>query len=225
MNSLAIKSILGLLNLSIIMGLALFVPAGTIHYRLAWWYLIIFLGGTLFISGYIYVNDKRLLQSRLKVGSVAEKRKLQKLIQTIAGVGFIGIYVIAGFDYRFHWSNMPFVISIISDGFIILTMVFFFAVFKMNTYLSATIEIQKDQQVVERGPYAIVRHPMYSTALLLFVFTPLALGSYWALTALPLMIAVLVLRAIDEENALKKELTGYTEYCKKVKYRLIPFLF
>jgi len=225
MNSLAIKSILGLLNLSIIMGLALFVPGGTIHYGLAWWYLIIFLGGVLFISGYIYINDKRLLQSRLKVGSVAEQRKVQKLVQAIAGMGFIGIYVIAGFDYRYHWSNMPLVISIISDGFIILTMVFFFAVFKMNTYLSATIEVQKDQQVVDRGPYAIVRHPMYSAALLLFVFTPLALGSYWALTAVPLMIAVLVVRAIDEENALKKELAGYAEYCKKVKYRLIPFLF
>ena len=225
MNSLAIKSILGLLNLSIIMGLALFVPGGTIHYGLAWWYLIIFLGGVLFISGYIYINDKRLLQSRLKVGSVAEQRKVQKLVQAIAGMGFIGIYVIAGFDYRYHWSNMPLVISIISDGFIILIMVFFFAVFKMNTYLSATIEVQKDQQVVDRGPYAIVRHPMYSAALLLFVFTPLALGSYWALTAVPLMIVVLVVRAIDEENALKKELAGYAEYCKKVKYRLIPFLF
>jgi protein-S-isoprenylcysteine O-methyltransferase Ste14 len=104
-------------------------------------------------------------------------------------------------------------------------MLLFFLVFKTNTYLSATIETQKEQQVISNGQYAIVRHPMYSAALLLFMFTPLALDSYWALLSFPLMVVVLILRSIDEEQALKEELQGYEEYCKKVKYRLIPFIY
>ena len=223
--NLAIKSVFGFLNLALMMCLAIFLPAGTIHYNEAWYYLVIFFAGIIVITVYIFINDKRLLQSRLKAGATAEKRPLQKWVQGLASVGFIGLYVVSGFDHRYQWSHVPSSLVITSDMLLVFTMLLFFIVFKKNSYLSATVEVQKDQTVVNDGPYSIVRHPMYSAALLLFIASPLALGSYWALLTLPVMVLVLALRCLDEEKALKKDLPGYSDYCKKVKYRLIPFIF
>lgn len=214
-----------MLNLALIMGLALFLPAGTTHYPEAWRYLVIFFGGVLAISIYLVTKDRRLLQSRLAVGPTAEKRKAQKWIQGAASVGFIGVYILSGFDYRFHWSGVPKWFSVLSDVFIIVSMIFFFIVFKKNTYLSATVEVQEQQRVITGGPYAVVRHPMYTAALLLFLFTPFALNSCYALLTFPLMFLVLVFRCLDEEQALKKDLAGYEAYCQKVQYRLIPYIF
>jgi protein-S-isoprenylcysteine O-methyltransferase Ste14 len=221
---LAIKSILGFLNLFIMMGLSLFLPAGTLYYNQAWWYLAIFLGGVIIITLYIFVNDKNLLQSRLKVGSIAEKRKVQKIIQGFASLGFIGMFIISGIDRRYQWSDVPEGLWVFSDLMIISAMTILFIIFRKNSFLSATIEVQEQQHVVTNGPYAIVRHPMYASALLLFIFTPLALGSFWALLSLPLMIIVLVLRSLDEEKTLNAELTGYQDYCNKVRYRLVPYI-
>jgi len=207
------------------MGLAIFLPAGSFNFPQAWWYLVIFFGGVVFISIYIFINDKHLLQSRLKVGSAAEKRKVQKWVQGVAAIGFIGMYILAGFDRHFKWSNVPLWLSIVSNFFVLFSMILFFLVFRINSFLSATIEVQGGQHVISDGPYAIVRHPMYSAALILFMFTPLSLGTYWALLMFPLMIAVLVLRSMDEEAALKQELKGYEDYCKKVKHRMIPFVY
>jgi protein-S-isoprenylcysteine O-methyltransferase Ste14 len=223
--NLAIKSVLGFLNLALMMCLAIFLPAGTIRYNQAWYYLFIFFAGIIVITIYIFINDKRLLQSRLKAGATAEKRPLQKWVQGLASVGFIALYVVSGFDHRYQWSHVPSSLVITSDILLVFTMLFFFIVFKKNSYLSATVEVQQDQTVVDDGPYSIVRHPMYSTALLLFIASPLALGSYWALLTLPVMVLVLALRSLDEEKALKKDLPGYSDYCKRVKYRLIPFVF
>jgi protein-S-isoprenylcysteine O-methyltransferase Ste14 len=206
------------------MGLSIFIPAGTLYYEQAWLYLTIFFGGVLIITVYIFIKDKNLLQSRLKVGSIAEKRKVQKIIQGIASIGFIGMYIISGFDQRYQWSDLPKWLWVFSDVMLISAMIFIFIIFKKNTFLSATIEVKEHQQIVTNGPYSIVRHPMYSAAILLFIFTPLALDSYWALLTLPLMIMVLVLRSLDEERVLNEELKGYIDYCKKVRYRLIPYI-
>lgn len=138
---------------------------------------------------------------------------------------FYAVYILSGIDFRFHWSNVSQWLCVLADLFLILAMSFFFVVFKKNTYLNATIEVQDHQQVISEGPYTIVRHPMYSATLLLFMFTPLALGSYYALITFPLMILVLVLRCLDEEKALKKDLPDYESYCKRVKYRLVPFIY
>jgi protein-S-isoprenylcysteine O-methyltransferase Ste14 len=224
MRRLAIKSFLGLLNLAFMMGLSIFLPAGSFCYIQAWWYMAIFFGAVSIITVYIFINDKKLLQSRLKVGSIAEHRNVQKIIQGIASVGFIGMYVISGLDHRFQWSHLPDWVWIFSDLMLILTMTGFFIVFKKNTFLSATIEVQKHQYIVTDGPYSIVRHPMYSAALFLFLFTPLALNSYWALLTLPLMFTVLVFRCLDEEKVLKEEIPEYSVYCKNVTCRLIPFI-
>jgi len=207
------------------MCLAIFLPAGSIHYIEAWYYLLIFFTGVIAISIYIFIKDKHLLQSRLKAGATAEKRPFQKWVQGLAFFGFLGMYVLAGFDHRLHWSRVPLWLVVISDVILVFTMLLFFIVFRKNSYLSAVVEVQKGQRVIDNGPYDVVRHPMYSAALLLFVFSPLSLASFWALLTLPLMILVLVLRSLDEEEALKTELPGYSAYCKRVRYRLIPWIF
>jgi protein-S-isoprenylcysteine O-methyltransferase Ste14 len=221
---LAIKSILGFINLFVIMGLSMFIPAGTFFYYQAWWYLSIFFGAVTIITVYIFINDKNLLQSRLKVGSMAEPRSVQKIIQGLATIGFTGMYIISGLDHRFQWSDLPGWLWVFSDVMVMSSMAFMFIVFRANSFLSATVEVQEQQHVVTTGPYAVVRHPMYLAAILLFIFTPLALGSFWALTTLPLMVLVLVLRSLDEEKALNEQLDGYKEYCMKVRYRIIPYI-
>jgi protein-S-isoprenylcysteine O-methyltransferase Ste14 len=224
MKKLALKTILGMLNLFAMMGLAIFLPAGTFSYPQAWCYLAVFFGGVTVITVYIFINDRSLLQSRLKVGATAEKRTAQQIIQAAASIGFIGMYVVSGFDRRFGWSCTPGWLWIFSEVMLAITWALFFTVFRKNTFLSATIEVQAHQRIVTDGPYAVVRHPMYSAGMLLFLFTPPALGSYRALLTFPLMFLVLALRCLDEEKALKAELPGYEDYCHRVRWRIIPGL-
>jgi protein-S-isoprenylcysteine O-methyltransferase Ste14 len=219
------KSLAGMLFLLISMGLALFLPFGSLTYSLAWIYLAVFFVSVLFITIYLFLFDKHLLKSRLAAGPVAETTFSQKLIQSAAGLVFIGIYVISAFDFRYHWSSVPQTLSYLADLFCLLAFVFLFFVFKQNSFLSATIEVQENQRVISTGLYAIIRHPMYTGALALMVFTPIALASIWGLIPSMLLAVLIGFRSIDEERKLKSDLTGYKEYCKKVKYRLIPFIF
>ncbi|GGB05110.1 membrane protein [Puia dinghuensis] len=214
-----------MLFLLLAMALAMFLPYGSLHYRLAWLYLIVFFVPVLFITAYLFLFDKHLLESRLAVGPVAEPTVTQKLIQSAAGVAFIGVYILSALDYRYKWSDVPLYLSYVGDAFCVLAFVFLFYVFKANTFLSATIEVQEEQQVISTGLYGVVRHPMYTGALVLLFFTPLALGSFWGLVAVMVLAAVIIFRAIDEERELKAKLTGYEEYCNKVRFRLIPFIF
>lgn len=219
------KSIAGMSFLFIVMGAALFLPFGGLSYILAWWYLAVFFISALVITLYLFLFDKHLLRSRLAAGPVAEPTVTQKLIQSAAGLAFIAIYIVAGFDQKYHWSTVPQPLSFASDTLCTLAFVFLFYVFKQNTYLSATIEVQDNQQVISTGLYAIIRHPMYSGATILMLFTPLALGSFWGLVPATILAIVIGIRAVDEEHQLTTNLTGYKEYCAKVKYRLIPFIF
>jgi len=161
----------------------------------------------------------------LSVGPIAETRTTQKIIQSVAGLLFLGIFVLSAFDYKNSWSNVPLALSYTADVFCMLAFVLLFYVFKQNTFLSATIEVQEKQQVVSTGLYGIVRHPMYMGAIILLLFTPIALGSYYGLIPVLALTVVIIYRAIDEEEDLKENLVGYTEYCEKVKYRFIPFVF
>lgn len=223
-SELLLKSLSGILFLLAVMGLALFVPFGSMNYELAWVYLIVFSFCVTGITVYLFLFDKQLLKSRLAVGPVAEARVAQKIIQTIAGVLFLSIYILSALDYKNKLSNVPLLLSYASDLFCVLAFVFLFYVFKQNTFLSATIEVQEKQQVISTGLYGIVRHPMYTGAFLLLLFTPLALGSYYGLLPVLVIIAVITYRAMDEEKELKQKLIGYKEYCRKVKYRFIPFV-
>ena len=224
-SELLLKSLSGMLFLLFVMGLVLFVPYGGLNYELAWLYLMLFFICVTGITVYLFLYDKHLLKSRLAAGPVAETRVIQKIIQSVAGLSFLAIYILSALDYKNKYSNVPLYFSYISDMFCALAFVLLFYVFKQNTFLSATIEVQEKQQVVSTGLYGIVRHPMYTGAFILLLFTPMALGSYYGLLPVLILIAVIIYRAMDEEKELKQNLTGYKEYCQRVKYRLIPFVF
>ena len=222
---LLLKSVAGILFLFVIMGLVTFLPFGGLAYTRAWIYIGVFFGSSFIITIYLFLFDRSLLQKRLSVGPLAEPSVTQKIIQTAAGVLFLGIFAISSIDAKFQWSGAPVALAYISDMICLAAFVFLFYVFKQNTFLSATIEVQEHQHVVSTGFYAIVRHPMYSGALVLLLFTPLALGSFIGLLPAVCLIVVIAFRAIDEERNLAVNLSGYKEYCQKVKYRLIPYVF
>jgi len=135
---------------------------------------------------------------------------------------FLLAFILPGFDYRLHWSNVPLTIVAISDVLVLLGYLFIGLVFRTNSYASRIIEVEKNQKVITTGPYAIVRHPMYLGVFVFYTFSPLALGSYWALIPALLIVPVLFIRIRDEEKELLDNLEGYKEYLVKTKYRLIP---
>ena len=155
---------------------------------------------------------------------MAEQEPAQKVIMTITFFAFVLLLAVPGFDYRWHWSAEPAWLVFAANAGVALSFAVFFVVLKQNSYAASTITVEPDQPVVSTGAYAIVRHPLYSGALLLLVFTPLALGSYWTLLLLVLTISVLVWRLLDEERFLKRNLPGYADYCRRVRYRLIPWV-
>jgi protein-S-isoprenylcysteine O-methyltransferase Ste14 len=206
------------------MALVLFVSAATIHYPQAWAYLGVFFGASFLITLYLMKKDPALLQRRLNAGPMAEKEKTQKIIMFFASVGFIALLIVPALDYRFVWSRAPLYAAIAGDILTALAFCIIFLVYRENSFTSATIEIAEDQKVISSGPYAIVRHPMYAGGLLLFIGTPLALGSYWGLLAFAATLPALVWRLLDEEKFLSRNLPGYIEYKASVRYRLIPFI-
>jgi protein-S-isoprenylcysteine O-methyltransferase Ste14 len=222
LSNLIVKSILGLAFLLVCLGLALFLAAGSLNFWQAWLYLLDFGVCTILITLYLVKYDQNLLASRVSAGPVAETQKRQQVIQSLASLFFIGLFIIPGLDYRFHWSSVPPVVSLLCDGLVALGFYFVFLVFKENTYTSGTIEVAKDQTVISTGPYSLVRHPMYAGASVLLIFTPVALGS-WIAIPFPLpLILVVVVRLLEEEKFLLANLPGYAEYCQKVRYHLIP---
>ena len=203
-------------------ALLLFVPAGTIHYWQAWVYLIIFVGASWLTTIYLERNDPALLERRMRGGPTAEKEPRQKVIMLGASLGFIALLVVPALDRRFGWSVVPCWLIVAGDILTVVGFYLIFRVYRVNTFTSATIQVTPEQTVVSTGPYAIVRHPMYASALLYVVGTPLALGSWWGLLAVVAMLPFLIWRLLDEEQLLARRLPGYTEYQRKVPYRLLP---
>ena len=224
MLNLNAQALLSLVVLTVVMGLLLFISAGTIHYWQAWVYLFIFMGASLLTTLYLMKRDPALLNRRMRGGPTAEKRRTQKLIMLFTSICFIALLVVPALDNRFRWSALPLSCVITGDVLVAIGFYFIFLVYKENTFTSATIEVAADQKVISTGPYAIVRHPMYASALLYLIGTPLALGSFWGLLALSAMIPFLIWRLYDEEGFLAGNLPGYTEYQKTVRHRLIPFI-
>ena len=223
MGNLLVKTTLGFAFLMLVLALALFIPAGSLSFWEAWVYLAVWAMCTILITAYLIKNDQELLAGRVKAGPVAETQKSQKIIQGLASLFFIGLFIVPGLDHRFGWSNVPPILSLIADGFVALGFFIVFLVFRENSYTRATIEVSAEQQVITSGPYGVVRHPMYAGAILLLVFTPLALGSWVAMPfSLPLILVVAI-RLLEEERFLEKHLTGYLEYCRKVRYHLVPY--
>jgi protein-S-isoprenylcysteine O-methyltransferase Ste14 len=179
---------------------------------------------SIWLTLYFLKHDPELIERRLAAGPVAEKERTRKIIMTAAFAGFILLFAFPGIDHLFRWSTVPSVVVVLADLGLVLGYLVIFRVFKENSYASATIEIGAQQTVISTGPYSLVRHPMYAGALLMFVCTPLALGPYWALLIFAAIFPVLVWRLIDEERFLSRNLPGYTEYCQRVRYRLIPLI-
>jgi protein-S-isoprenylcysteine O-methyltransferase Ste14 len=224
MDDLNKKSFGGLIFLILALAALLFIPAGTIDYWQAWVFLSVFFASTLLITVYLMKNDPELLERRINAGPVAEKEKQQKVIQSLASLAFIALFIVSALDHRFGWSIVP--VSAVAAGNVLVVLGLFavFLVFKENSYASAIIEVGAAQKVISTGPYAIVRHPMYAGAFVMLLGIPLALGSRWGLIAVVPIVAAIVWRLLDEEKFLEENLDGYLEYQKKVKYRLVPFI-
>jgi protein-S-isoprenylcysteine O-methyltransferase Ste14 len=213
---------LALAVLAVVMALLLFVPAGTVRYWQAWVYLSIFFGAAAFTTMFLMQKDPALLERRMSGGPTAEKRPTQRFIMLCTSVGFIALLVVPALDYRLAWSRVPLSGVVVGDALVAVGFYLIFLVYKENTFTSATIEVAPDQTVISTGPYAIVRHPMYASALLYLLGTPFALGSYWGLAPLVGMLPFLIWRLFDEERFLALNLPGYTDYQKKVCHRLVP---
>jgi protein-S-isoprenylcysteine O-methyltransferase Ste14 len=215
------KIVFSLVLYSIILFLLLFIPAGSLAFLEGWICYVIFIGSSLFITTYFYRRSPELIERRMRR---KEGLREQKVIQIINTILFIAGFVIAGLDHRFNWSRVPLNIALLGDVMVLCGYLIVFLVLTQNAYASAIIEVEKDQRVVSTGLYAIIRHPMYFGAMIMILFTPVALGSLWALIPFAIMPCTIILRLLNEEKLLLKELAGYEEYCKKVRYRLIPYV-
>ncbi len=202
-------------------GVFLFLPAGSFRYYEAWIYSLALFIPMITTLLYLVKYDPKLLERRMRF---KEKEEKQKLIIRLSRLPFILGFLIPGFDYRFGWSDIPMAFVIAANVIVMAGYFFVFLVFRENSYTSRIVEVEKEQEVITTGPYSIVRHPMYTGTIVMFLFTPLALGSWWAIIAFALWPVVLVFRIFDEERVLMKDLKGYKEYCEKTRYRLIPFV-
>jgi protein-S-isoprenylcysteine O-methyltransferase Ste14 len=224
MKSLNRKAFGGLLQLTVFLAAALFIPAGTLNYWQAWVFLVVFSIAALAITIYLIKKDPQLLERRIKAGSGAETQRSQKIIQFFAAIAFIAIFILSALDHRFGWSVLPYYVVIVGDFLVALGLLTVFFVFRENSYASATIEIVDEQRLITTGPYAIVRHPMYSGAFVMLAGVPPALGSLWGLLAVIPIMLVIIWRLIDEEKFLQINLPGYSAYLSNVKCRLLPFI-
>jgi protein-S-isoprenylcysteine O-methyltransferase Ste14 len=220
--SLALRAWFALAVLAAVMGLLLFIAAGTMSYWQAWVYLGIFFGASALTTAFLIRRDPALLERRMHGGPTAEKRPVERLIMVFTSIGFIALLVVPALDHRFRWSGVPVWAVIVGDVLVVIGFYFIFLVYRENTFTSATIEVAPGQTVISTGPYAIVRHPMYASALLYLVGTTLALGSYWGMVPLVATMPFLIWRLFDEEKLLAENLPGYVEYRKKVRHRLVP---
>ena len=222
MASLACRAWLSLVLLAAFMGALIFGLVGTLRYWQAWLYLVLFFGLSGLLTAELLRRDPALLERRMKGGPQAERRPAQRIIMVGESLAFLSLLAVPALDYRFHWSSVPVVGVVLGNVLFAIGFLFVGRVYRENTYTSATIEIHEGQRVIDTGPYAIVRHPMYSGALLYMLGTPLALGSYWGLLGFVLMLLVIVWRLQDEEEMLARELPGYAEYRQRVRWRLLP---
>ncbi len=205
----------------IVLAAMLFLPAGSLKYWQGWAFCAVILVPALFVTSYFIRRSPEFLERRMKF---KEKELRQKVIIKIANIFFWLGFLIPGFDHRFGWSAVPVWLVVASDVVVLAGYFLVFLAFKENVFAGRTVEVFEGQKVIDTGPYAVVRHPMYAGVIPMFLFLPVALGSFWALILFVPVCAVVVLRILNEEKVLAENLAGYKEYLKKTKYRLIPGL-
>ncbi len=221
MKSLIKKIIIRFSLVPIVLGLFILVPAGTINYWQVYVYIAVLVVPMIFVLFYFLQNDPIFLERRTRA---KEKEKVQIIIQIVFTFILLSGFVIPGFDKRFGWSDIPIYIVIVADIVILFGYLIIFFVFKQNSYASRVVEVEKSQKVISTGLYGFVRHPMYIGVIIMFIPTPVALGSYWGLIPMVTIPLAIVFRILNEEKVLCKDLPGYKEYCQKTRYRLIPFI-
>lgn len=205
----------------LIISALLFIPAGSVRYWNAWLFMGVLFVPMLFVIGYLIIRDPELLYKRTKTD---EKEKTQRKVVLITSFSFLSSFIIAGLDYRFGWSKVPIFFEILSALIVLTGYVLFYIVMRQNSYASRVVEVQEKQKVIDTGLYSLVRHPMYFAAILMFMFMPLVLGSFYALIPLLVFPSQMSTRMKNEEEILEKGLDGYIRYKEKVKYRIIPFV-
>lgn len=218
---LFIEALLKFLLGIILVGLLIFLPAGTFNYDRGWLFMgVLFI--PIFIAGILMmIFNPKLLKARLES---KEKQKVQGTVIKLSGLMFAIGFVVAGLDYRFKWTVLPNWVTYVASLVFVLSYLVFAEVLRENTYLFKTIKVEEGQKVVDKGLYGIVRHPMYSATIFLFLSMPLILGSLISFFIFLLYPVLMIIRTLNEEKVLINELNGYKEYTKKVKYRIFPFI-
>ena len=206
----------------VLVGLLLFLPAGTIHYPCGWLLMAVLFVPMFIVGVLMLLRSPELLRKRL---DAKEKEAEQKSVVALSGIMFIAAFVVAGLNFRYSWIAMPTWSVWSAVAVFLLSYIMYAEVLRENEYLSRTIEVQENQKVVDTGLYGIVRHPMYSATVLMFLSMPLVLSSLPSFVIMLAYIPIIVKRISNEEKVLMSELYGYKEYCNRVKYRLIPFVY
>jgi protein-S-isoprenylcysteine O-methyltransferase Ste14 len=216
------QALRNLIAFLIVLAALLFGPARSLRFTEAWVFLVLVAVLSAAITLYLAAYDPALLERRLRAGPAAEQQAFQKIVVTIAALMLIALMVVAGLDHHGHWSAVPEAIVVAGDILFIASYVVIFLVFRANSFTSGVVEVVGDQRVVSSGPYALVRHPMYSGAFLFLLAAPLALASWWALIPAAALGGAIIVRLLDEEKFLVQHLDGYRAYCEHVRWRLLP---
>lgn len=199
----------------------LFLPAGTVHYPGAWLFMALLFTPILIMGVVLLVKNPELLRKRLEM---KEREKEQRSVVALSGLLLVGSFIVAGLDFRFGWSHVSSVVVIIASIALLVGYALYAEVLRENTYLSRVVEVQEGQHVIDTGLYGIVRHPMYFAVTLLYLSIPVVLGSWWALLLMLPCVLLLATRIKNEEQILHSGLPGYTDYTRRVRYRMIPWV-
>jgi len=219
--SLALMALWRLVAGMAFIALLLFLPAGTTAYWEAWIYLVVLFTPVLVVGSILLLRDPELLERRM---TLREQESSQRTVLLFSTIVLLVIYLVPGLDKRFGWSDVPPIVVLVSDALILGGYGLFALTLRENRFASRVVELQAEQQVIQTGPYRLVRHPMYTAIAVMFILTPLALGSWWGLLASAAFPLVLVGRIRGEEELLGRDLPGYEEYTQRVRYRLIPLI-
>lgn len=220
-NNLFLQALKKIIAGFVAIGVLLFLPAGTLHYWNAWLFVAVLFVPMIFLGIVMLFKSPKLLEKRL---DAKEKVNEQKLVVALSGIMFIAAFVVAGLNFRFSWHSLPDYVIWSGTVIFLLSYLMYAEVMRENAFLSRTIEIQENQKVIDTGLYGVVRHPMYSATLLMFLSIPLILGSIISFAIMLAYIPIIAVRMNNEEKVLEEGLKGYREYKQKVRYKVIPFI-
>jgi protein-S-isoprenylcysteine O-methyltransferase Ste14 len=224
MDDLTRRSLGALARFQIALALIIFLPAWSLAYWQGWLYWFLFGAACVGVTLYFVRNDPALVRRRMAAGPTAESEPTQKIILWCASAALIATYIVSALDHRFGWSQPSIGTALFGNALVLIGFYGIFVTFKENSFAAATVRAETDQRVISSGPYALMRHPMYTSALIMFAGTPLALGSWWGLLPAAAMAGAIVWRLIDEERYLVRHLPGYADYQRTVRTRLVPGL-